>query len=448
MITKQFKEANVTKALISFLGTSDYVDCRYVLEEEKGPVVKYVQEDMALRFCSNWSETDEIRIFTTRQAKKANWNDNGHKILNANGQMKNTGLAERLDLLKLKPAVKQIDIPIGNSEKEIWETFNIVFATMGENEEIIFDITHSFRSIPMLFMVLAGYAGIMKNVTVSGIFYGAFEALGSPPRQVKIDIPDPEKRISPIFDLTSFVQLTDWSLATQSFIRHGIAGDFVKLVGQKTNPVLKNTHGKNRTARNMNSFVKEIKKLSRNIQHNRGYEIIQYDSERAINNIQNLKKDLSFIPPFGPLLEKIEQKVKGFNKYDIQNGFRAVEWCMEHDLIQQAVTMLWENIITWILDEETMDWTVKSNREDVSYAMHSLAVGKKKLDPKNLVLVEKLKKNRVLAEISSHIEALRTLRNDLNHGGFIRERNKMAKSSESIREHFKIIFNAVQEQLF
>ena len=148
------------------------------------------------------------------------------------------------------------------------------------------------------------------------------------------------------------------------------------------------------------------------------------------------------------MLEKIETKIKGFEKYDIQNGFRAVKWCMDHDLIQQAVTMLWENIITWVLAEEKIDWSVRKNRIDASKAIHFLSHNPEETDSSVFRLVEKFKKNKVLTDICGQIESLRVLRNDLHHGGFVMERNNRAKSHKSIREQFKIIYQKVQFRLF
>jgi len=168
----------MAKAFISFLGTSDYSRCRYSLDNQTGDVVKYVQEDIVNRFCRQWASSDQIRIFITDDAKLKNWEDNGHEDRVTKKQKSDRGLGSRFDEMGLNAAVKRYDIPVGNSEAEIWQIFQIVYESLGEGDEIIFDITHSFRSIPMLFMVLIGYARLLKNISVSGIYYGAFEILG------------------------------------------------------------------------------------------------------------------------------------------------------------------------------------------------------------------------------------------------------------------------------
>lgn len=438
----------MSRSLISFLGTSDYLDCRYDLDGDTGPVVKYIQEDMALRFCKDWNEKDAIRIFTTDRAKQVNWIDNGHKDSDSHRDKTTTGLEKRLGALDIKPEIHQIAIPVGNSEDEIWKIFEIVYDTITDEEEIIFDITHSFRSIPMLFMVLAGYAGIMKQADILGIYYGAFEVLG-PPKEVEKRIKDPNDRIAPIFDLTSFMELTRWSRATQSFIFHGISSEFQDLVKKRTGLVLRKTKGRDKTAQNMNYLEQDIGKISKNIQFNRGYRIITHDYDKTLGNIRKIKADPAFIPPFTPLIEKIENKIEKFEKYDVRNGFRAVDWCMSHGLIQQAVTMLWENIMTWVLDSEGLDWWLKDNREAASSALHFLS--KKKKEPKARALsdlVSRLRKNQALIDISHLLEKLRVIRNDINHGGFNHQEDFRAKSAQSIEQEFHRIYEKIRQRLW
>lgn len=430
----------MSRALISFLGTSDYVECRYSLDNKHGSLVKYVQEDMADRFCRNWDKTDQIRIFTTTKAKQTNWVDNGHTDYKTHQKKENPGLKKRLALLNLPVEIHQIDIPEGNSEEEIWKIFRIIYETMEENEEIIFDMTHSFRSIPMLFMVLTGYSEILKKIDISGVYYGAFEVLGTP-YDVLEKIKNPEDRVAQIFDLTSFIELNRWTQATQSFIRHGISSGFQDLVRKKTSLALQRSKGRDQVAQNMNYLEKSIGKISQNILYNRGYDIITSDYEKTLNNLQRIRQDPSLIPPFTPLIEKIEEKIRPFEKYDVKNGFHAVDWCVAHGLIQQAVTMLWENIITWVLETEGLDWSLKVNRKAASDALHFLANPKYSSGQTSISeLVAQLQKNKDLLKISGLLAKLRVIRNDINHGGYKHDENDRAKSAESLKQDFDTIY--------
>ncbi len=70
---------------ISFLGTTNYVPCHYYVGDFRSPEpVRFVQEASILYNCTNWSADDRIVIFTTDDAKKMNWQDNGHCDWNGN----------------------------------------------------------------------------------------------------------------------------------------------------------------------------------------------------------------------------------------------------------------------------------------------------------------------------------------------------------------------------
>ncbi|MBW1982608.1 MAG: TM1812 family CRISPR-associated protein, partial [Deltaproteobacteria bacterium] len=67
------------KIYISFLGTSNYIECTYYYKNTD-PVrnVRFVQEATLKTFCSDWTADDKIFIFTTDEAYSKNWLDNGH----------------------------------------------------------------------------------------------------------------------------------------------------------------------------------------------------------------------------------------------------------------------------------------------------------------------------------------------------------------------------------
>lgn len=440
------------KAFISFLGTSDYLNCHYSLDETPGRIVKYVQEDLVQRYCMDWNPEDEIRIFTTTDAVVKNWHDDGHIDWKTKQTKASTGLEKRLQDLSINALIKRIDIPKGDSKEEIWEIFHQVYSTLRENEEIVIDITHGFRSLPVLLMTLIGYSRLLKNISVTGIYYGAFEILGNAGEVIKI--PE-DKRIAPIFDLTSFEQIIEWTEATQSFVKNGAAKGLEHLASKQINPVLKDSNGKDRAAKAMGNIVKGIERISENILTNRGADIINYDYEQIKSQIQSLQKNDIFIKPLAPLFSVIENKIDTFARDDINNGFKAVEWSVSHGMIQQAITMLQENMVTFLLDQVGEDWGVENNRNAVSNVMKIVSIGKSKdscgthpVDEEDQCqLIEKLMKNSFVLDLCGPFEKLRNIRNDVNHGGYNREENKMAMSSKSIQDKFKQCYNEIRNIL-
>lgn len=139
------------------------------------------------------------------------------------------------ELLHEKTQIVEIDIPEGKSEEELWEIFKKVSDAVDEGEEIVFDITHGFRSLPMITLLTIAYLKQLKNVRVKHLLYGAYEARNEDG--------------APVFDLTPFADLLDWLAAAQMFLKTGSAQNLGKLTQEIQNAAYRNpdTSTENRT---------------------------------------------------------------------------------------------------------------------------------------------------------------------------------------------------------
>ena len=131
----------MAKTFISFLGTNDYLECSYKFRNEIVKNVRFVQEATIKLNCMRWSADDRVIIFTTRDSFQKNWKDNGHKDWNTGKIPDRTGLEKRINNIDLKCQWKQVSIPDGKTESEIWDIFSTVFEQINQNDEIIFDVT-------------------------------------------------------------------------------------------------------------------------------------------------------------------------------------------------------------------------------------------------------------------------------------------------------------------
>lgn len=340
------------KILISTLGVNDYVPCNYCFDaggESENVIenVRFVQEAAVRNFCKNWNSAngDRIRILCTSEAKEKNWFDDGQKE-------KCEGLKTRLDRILEEPKYSGLDtdsglslvgIDKGNSESEIWNVFEVIFGLIKDNDEVWFDITHAFRSLPMLALVVLQYARkLKKNMKIKAIFYGAFEILG--PINIVIENPM-EKRNAPVFDLTDFVRLMEWTDAANDFVDYGQTENLVKLLSDEFNPVLKQTKGKDNEAQLSNGIGKKIKILSETIKNNDLVKIVESVS------LDNLLREYTTITgehakAFVPIVEKIRQKTEKFKENDLGNVFAAARWCVNHGMYQNAYSILLEGCIS------------------------------------------------------------------------------------------------------
>src|SRR5690625_1692057 len=187
------------KVFISFLGTGRYKPCVYKSHDgEKSRVVEYVQEAILDLYCREYGEGDKAFFFLTQQAEKQHWD----KLEGVLGE-------REFQIVPVK------NLPDGHTEKEIWDIFELVYSHLEEEDRVILDVTHGFRSLPMLQIVLLNYARSLKNITVEHILYGAFESLGIPLFKIDEEIPDPADREVPILNLTSFSAIQSWAFRSE-----------------------------------------------------------------------------------------------------------------------------------------------------------------------------------------------------------------------------------------
>ena len=210
------------KVFVSFLGTNNYVLCKYSINGENTKPVRFVQEALIEHCCKGWGEEDRIMIFCTSKettgengSKEINWLDNGQdRIFDESEKI---GLQHRLQDLKARTGlvtpIEHFDIEAGLSEVEIWEIFDTVYSKLQPDDQIYFDVTHAFRSIPLFSIVLFNYSKFMKDTCLISIMYGAFEKLGPANKVRELPI---EERVAPVIDLTNIARLQEYNQIASS----------------------------------------------------------------------------------------------------------------------------------------------------------------------------------------------------------------------------------------
>lgn len=430
------------KAFISILGTNDYLDCRHSYGDivTKTPV-KYCQEDIIKNFCNDFDEDSEIRIFLTEDAKNKNWLDNGHIDRNTNHPIPNKGLRSRLEELNLSAKIKSIPIKEGYSENEIWEIFQVMYDSFREEEEVIVDITHSFRYLPMLMITLLNFAKQIKKIKVAGIYYAAFESLGTINDVRNIQA---QERVAPILDLTSFSELQDWTNTTFDFVNNANTSRLKELVKISVN---KSSITKPAEKFFPTRVIEKLDSLINCIALCRGKELINF-------NFQGLKKDITALKDkdlpkaFIYLVDEIEKKISKLDNNLNSLTLTLVDWCLTHNLYQQAVTLLQEFTISIILLENQLELENEIHRNLIAQAfkIYSQNIPQnewRKPASDNFELMQKLLKCEALTELSSEYNSLTALRNDVNHSGFLNS----ARSVSSIKNQLNQIVDSYKKYL-
>ena len=156
----------------------------------------------------------------------------------------------------------------------------------------------------------------------------------------------------------------------------------------------------------------------------RGKEIAKAEVFQKIrDNIISIEAHPEGFEALIPILKKVKEGLSTFEKDDIKNGFRAIEWCIDHQLVQQGITLFRETIVSYICFRCEMDYQRREHRALVEKAFQ--LYGRPKDDLLRDMDYEKLRpifdepmmgKLRFLYK-----EVSFQYRNDINHGGYLRE---------------------------
>lgn len=418
---------------ISFLGKNDYEPCIYYTPNHRTENVRFVQEATLSEFCRDWTEKDKLFIFTTGDAEIKNWRDGGHTRKNGFCE----GLKTRIAALNLRADVCRVHISDGTSEDEIWDIFSSVYNLLEPHDTLIFDITHAFRSIPMLAIVVLNYAKVLKNVSLKGIYYGAFEVLGHISEVKKMPMKD---RLAPIIDLSAFDTLLEWSSAIDHFLKSGDARLVDHLSQSSLHPILRDKVELREEGNSLKKLAKSLAEFGKTIATCRGPKI----TPKSQNVRQNLDAcgDIDLIPALKPLLEKLRPQVERFTGDDVKDGIQAARWCLDHQLIQQGYTILQETLVTHFVRLIGADPMEKQFRSIVTSAAHIIrenippdqwegdAARHQKKTRKMIALLEN-------AELEETLNNLTAERNDLNHAGYKKNLQKTDKFFKNLEKHIR-----------
>ena len=248
----------------------------------------------------------------------------------------------------------------------------------------------------MLVLVLGNYAKFLKSITVRHISYGNYEARNL------------DTNIAPLMDILPLTILQDWTFAAADLIRNGNIEKLKKL--KEVNalaPILRSKGVSNLSRKEaeqpltwyfdaLEALLQEMKLcLAPNIISGEVINSIREYQEIVIGIFENV------IAPIPPIINKIQDSLKGFETTDrvnpesLLNGYEAARWCYEHQLYQQSITILEENITTHFCQYLGMDEHIYDQRKATNaYLRHK---GYKEDDWKD----DKVKDVRAKAQMAS-----------------------------------------------
>lgn len=439
---------------ISILGASFYEPVYYgdsSVEDE------FVQRSLIRSYYDALSsEESKVTFFLTTTARRRNWDNRlydkrdaetskrwGEEKTVKEGQKK-IGLKQQLQEEFSELRIENADICDGNSPEQIMSIFQTIFENIHEKEEVVFDITHGFRSLPMLAMAVLNYAKAMKDIVIKGIYYGAYEAA---PKG------EPAKRV-PIFDLSVYNEILEWSFAAQQFMRYGNTGAMEELFKTLYRNQMRDTD-----TQELWKSVQRMSYLSKAISTNRGKGTGSGKQKRwpeqSIRCSYMALKDTDFETlekstnrPLTELIRKAEERYSVLDREtNYQVGMEVAKLCVEFHMPQQGFTALQETIKTFLCTKYGLDENSETDRETIvagvlnTTVRYLLKADKEKADRESLFEYYKNEnahsrniyndeKNRKYLKVIEDMimtvpysfaqvyDQISQVRNDINHFGF------------------------------
>lgn len=420
------------KVFISVLGTGSYKECIYALGDTQYDKTRFIQKAtlQMLDVKEQWTEDDHIYIVMTDGSQEKNW-----ETRTDNGEPK-IGLADTLKEMHLSTPIETIRIPDGNNEDEIWQIFSDIYKVLNDEDELYFDLTHGFRYLPMLVLVLGNYAKFLKNTIVKSITYGNYESR------------DKETNIAPIINITPLAALQDWTNAAADYLEHGDATKLKNCADKPLITIARETKGQDQDATTLIKLSKQLYEFSNLISFNRGDEIIIGKQSEQIKALLE-KADAEYIRPMGPLFKQIAKSVRNFNPDSPENMIEASRLCLDHSDFQASITLLQEGIVSMLCRKFHLDVKDKGDREIATQALNKLGLELQNkeyrpLSPYKETIIKRIIDSGIISsELANQWNKITEDRNDFNHAGL----RASYKDAETLRNNISSYLSAVCDEI-
>lgn len=299
------------RILVAFLGAGPYDETTYKIEGKP-----YKSQLAYIPIYEHFSPVETVYIIGTKDSK---W-----------------------EMLREFP-YRQVEIPYGKSEDDFWKMFNILSKELNlKDSEVIFDITHCFRTIPIFTVIYIRFLKYAEpTANFSRIFYGIYER-----GQLE----------TPIIDLAPLLELLDWIDAATSFISYGEVDGLAEKI-KTANDKIWRSDVKERP-KMLGEFSKRLESIS-NLSRLTYVPLLSGMSKEMSEflNREELKSEIKdYVRPFSLLYDSLVRYTSRFAKPSIwESHLEASKYYLENKRPTQSLLVLRETILTALCEKEGCD---------------------------------------------------------------------------------------------
>lgn len=326
----------MSTTLVTTIGTGNYTPTTYTFSTQESFRTSYVAEAIC-----RLKGIPKAVFLLTQAARQKHWDP----------------LQRCFGALGIE--IEDRGIPDGQTEAETWQIFDTLVEAIPPNSQVIFDVTHAFRSIPILVVLGAAFLRTAKNVQIQGLYYGLYR---------------PGQEHTPIVDLTPALRLLDWLTATDKFITTGSAQE----LGALLNTVQQDFHRHHKPGvpkpLKLQGFGSTIQDISRSIELMRPISLLEKHLPRLLKqSTAELSQEVStFAKPFSLLLSTIQSTYADLAlpaddnspRQQLYRQFQLLRWYIEKGHTLQAILFAREWIISALcISQGICDYCDKEPRE-------------------------------------------------------------------------------------
>ena len=196
------------RVFLSFLGLGsqnritglyEYRKTLYELDGENSKETEFAQvAEIDILGADNF---DKIIIVVTQKSYNTHYD-------NLANQLRNLGVDNAI------PLILEEDMSAAGQ----WAWFERILEIIDHGDELTIDLTHGYRSIPIIFSTAINFLQKVKNTTLRAVYYGAYEK---------------NRDIAPIIDMKDFYIINEWAEAVSRLVEDADARKLA-YVAQKT----------------------------------------------------------------------------------------------------------------------------------------------------------------------------------------------------------------------
>jgi len=318
-----------------------------------------------------------------------------------------------------------------------WGWFEQILNQIEAGDELTVDLTHGYRSIPIIFSTAINFLQKAKNISLRAAYYGAYEK---------------DRKLAPIVDMKDFYIINEWAEAISRLVEDADARKIAALaeksaefqVGELSDPALVNV-------------FEDLTNTLRNVDVNNV-------SSKATNAIQLIEQKEENVSDTGKILLHLvrdkffllyEENLKS-GRYDagyFKLQLMIIKMLLDHKLYMQAFTVMRELIGSIGLIEDSKANIVSSKgrtrrrRADIFFNMVQYDKDDWKFDSQAAIECEKMMPFYAKLEINGVCSKLKEFAMDLAmyRNGFDHAWTKIAESPLDIKEKGELFFNKLNE---